>query len=584
MKKVLILSILLAIGFVYFQLKPNVKIIKAKIDGTVGVDCDFSGNRAIQDAIESINDASENNRYEILIYPGVYKATSIEDFDSEGSGGGYYSFIRGKDFVSIRGINRDSTIIKGELPDDLGHDFLYAAYQTLLWNADEANIEGLTITAKNLRYPIHIDGGQLGMANAHLRINNTKIIHFGNSNDAKNWPAPHPLGLGMSDGQILIVENSILQSPTRALAMHTNKDFKIKSQLVYKNCEFIAQGAEKDLATMESLGSKKQDDIYIVNCKWDEGYVILAHDWPYLSTGIENQSYKHCDLKIHGYGNNKFLWESNFRGYALKIVSKSNSGTVRFNIDSDAFQDVISNEQSKYKTILYNGEVSEKGYSFRDGKNEIKGYAIGHLDVGDEVTFDKKFIKSLGKRLGDCSKEIKILGVVIDGKPYNIVFDKNYVGEGLNNADKPSDISNIQVLEEINNVIGDVAEASLWAVGNDYYPEFSDCLDTVRASENILNGMIVFKEKSGKIRRATEDDKEIYGVALDDIIENGNGRVLFKGYLLADKNKRFRILTDVDSNIEKGESIGVSHTPGIASKNAIKKLFVAKDNNVINIK
>ncbi len=585
MKHTCILFILILINNINIAQPLFVKNeIIVKIDGKVGVDCDFSGNRGIQNAIESIKDASENNRYQILIYPGIYKANSTKDFNSEGSGVGNYAFIRGKDFVSIKGTRRDSVIISGELPDNLGKSFSYASYQTFFWNANEANIESVTITAKNLRYPVHIDGGQLGMKNAKTKISDAKIIHLGNSNDAQNWPAPHPIGLGMSDGQELIVENSILQSPTRALAMHTNRDFKKKSKLVFKNCVFIATGADKDLATLESLGSKKPDDILLINCKWKDGYVFLAHDWPYLSTGIENQNYNHCDLKVHGYGNSSFLWNPNFRGYALKVVSKSDDGSVRFDPNSSAFSAIISNEKSGEEITLYNGEVCKDGYSYRDGKKEIRSYAIGHLDIGDEVTFNKKFIKSLGKRLGDCSIEHKTLVVDINSKHYEIVFDKNYVGKGLNNDNIPASFSNVQIIDEIKSVIGDVAEVTLWAVGNDYYPELSDCIDTITASENILNGMVVYKEKSGTVRKATKYDKKIYGVALDDIIENSMGRILIRGYLSTDKNQRFKVLTDSNSKIEKGDGMGISETPGLASKSALNKIFFAKDDNIISIK
>ncbi len=265
MKKLFIFFAILLISHFVFAQTSLAKTLKVKINGIVGEDCDFSGNRAIQDAIESINDASADNRYEIIVYPGIYQATSTNHFNSRGSIGGDYAFIRGRDFVSIKGTNRDSVIITGELPDNLGENFSYGSYQTFFWNANEANIESITITAKNIRYPIHIDGSQLGMANAYTRINDTKIIHWGNSNNATNWPAPHPLGLGMSDGQTLVIENSVLQSPTNALAMHTNKDFENKSKLVYKNCEFIALGGEKKLATIESLGSKKPDEILLIN-------------------------------------------------------------------------------------------------------------------------------------------------------------------------------------------------------------------------------------------------------------------------------------------------------------------------------
>ena len=558
-----------------------------KRDGTQGIDCDFSGNRAIQDAIESIKDASANNRYEVIVYPGIYQATSTKDFNSEGSGEGNYAFIRGKDFVSIRGTNRDSVIIRGILPNNLGENFSYASYQTLFWNANKASIVNATITAQNLRYPIHLDGGQKGMANAYTKFSNVKIIHYGNTGDATNWKSDTPLGLGMSDGQVLVVENSSLYSNSRwALYMHTNKNFQKKSKLVFTNCKFIGEGKEGNnvLGCFQSLGSKRQDEIILQNCSWDKAYVIHVDDWPYLSTGVDEQSYNHCDLNVHGFGNSMFLWSSIFRGFALKIISKSDGGTVRFDSGCSAFPLIISEDKSIESQILFNNEVNKDGYSYRDGKKDIKSYAIGHLDVGEEKTYDNKYFKSLGKRLGDCSKKHKTLVVIIDGMRHEIVFDKNYAGKGLNNDNEPSAFSNAQIINEINSVIGDIAEVTLWAVGNDYYPEFSDCTDTVVAKENILNGMLVFKEKSGKIRKATKYDKKVYGVALDDIIENRMGRVLTRGYLLADKNQRFRILTDSNSKIEKGESIGISNIPGIASKSALNKLFVAKDNNIISIK
>ena len=58
MKKTIILFvILLSTNFVFAQPPDNTKTITVKINGTAGVDCDYAGNRAIQDAIESISDA-----------------------------------------------------------------------------------------------------------------------------------------------------------------------------------------------------------------------------------------------------------------------------------------------------------------------------------------------------------------------------------------------------------------------------------------------------------------------------------------------------------------------------------------------
>jgi len=564
------------------QSSGSIKIIKVKINGTPGIDCNFAGNRAIEDAIESINDASENKRYEILIYPGTYKALDTSEFNSAGSFPGNYAFIRGRDYISIKGTDKNKVIIEGELLDNLGKDFSYSSYSTLFWDADHANIEDLTIIAKNLRYPIHMDGSRLGMEYVHDKFKNLKLIHLGNSKDALNWKSYHPLGIGMSDGQVLEVDSSYFQSTTWPLYVHNNKNFTKRSKLIFKDCTFVGLGNKKLLAMFQNLGSQKSDEIIINNCNWSQGYIMQADDWPYLPTSLENQSYNHCNFKVKGFGNSPFLWESSFKGEALKITSKSTGGTVRFDPNCSAFPLIVKDNNYKIgKFIKYNGEISEKGYSYRDGFGNIKGYAIGHLDVGDEPTYDGTYIKSLGKRLGNCSGRPKILVVIVDGKKYKIIFDKNYAGAGLHNPWAQSDYTNNQIIDQMNNVLGSVADVSLYAVGNDYYPEFSDYLDTLQASENILKGMVVIKDPSGKIRIATKNDKKIFGVSLDDIIEDRMGRVLKKGYITVDQHQRFNVLLETNIPIKIGDRLGISHIPGMLSKSASLKFFTAISDNAL---
>lgn len=558
------------------------KILIVRINGTPGKDCDFAGNRAIEDAIESITNASEQNRYEILIYPGVYRALKTKDFNSFGSYPGNYSFIRGKDYVSIKGTDRDKVVIKGELPDDLGEKFSYASYSTIFWNVDHANIENLTVTGKNLRYPIHIDGGRMGMANAYTLFRNLKVIHFGNSGDALNWKSWHPVGLGMSNGQIVEIESSIFQSLTWPLYMHTNKNFTKKSILIIRNSQFVGIGNKKLLAEFQSLGSHKNDEIILRNDIWKKGYIIQANDWPYLPTSLDKQSYNHCDFKIKGSGNSPFLWESSFKGEALKITSKSVGGTVRFDTSSSAFPLILKDKDYRGgKFINYNGEINYEGYAYRDGSGNINGYAIGRLDVGEEPTYANTYIKSLGKRLGNCSAHPKTLVVIIDGNKYTIVFNKNYAGAGLNNPLKPAAYSDEQIINEIDKVIGFVADVSLYSVGNDYYPEFSDYLDTLEASEDIQRGIVVVKGREGKIRMATRNNKGIFGVALDDIIAGKMGRVLKKGYISTDQIQRFHVCVKTNLLIKKGKWLGIGRAPGILSKSISSKFFYAINDSVL---
>ena len=73
----------------------NPRVVTVSPDGS---GADYSN---LYYAITSITDASASNRYVVLVYPGIY--TGI-----------YNSVVEWKSYVSLRGVVRDSTIIKGK--------------------------------------------------------------------------------------------------------------------------------------------------------------------------------------------------------------------------------------------------------------------------------------------------------------------------------------------------------------------------------------------------------------------------------------------------------------------------------------
>jgi hypothetical protein len=567
------------------------KIVKK--NGTVGVDCDFNGNRGIQNAIESITDASAYKRYEIVVDKGSFEALAKSDVtagviapSAEQTGANMVAFVRGKSFVSLRGVDRDSVIIRLNMPPEVPTN-TYQYYQTMYWHSDQGTIENVTIIGKNARYPVHIDGGQLGCKNFYSAFKNCKFIHQGNPNNtgvAGEWNSGHGVGTGMSDGQVLEFLYCYFEAAFDLFYHHTNLNFAKGSKVVYRNCYGINIGTNKIAYNLQSLGSGKQDIVEFYNTKTSNAYIFSIDDNPYIPTALKDQNYNHNDFRIFGSGNDPFVCRTNFfGGHALKITSKNGgaSSIVRFDFNSSAFLLLVKDKDylsGSYTTDL--NEVNENGYAYKDGSGSVFGYAIGRLDIGSYPCGLQRnvYIKSLGKRLGDCSVVNKTLGIIIDGTTYNVVFNKNYNGT---DTATPSTYSNGQILAEINAVIGAVATASEYNIANDYFPEFSDVNQIFKSAEIIEKGMVVVAD-SGVIRKALSTDEKITGVALDDVIPNNYARVYIKGYVDGNTGFPFSIKQEAYVATLKGEKFGISATAGKISKTAIIKHLTCFENGILS--
>ncbi|MBC9928971.1 hypothetical protein [Chitinophaga qingshengii] len=548
-------------------------VVKVKRNGIPGKDCDFAGNRGIEDAIESIRDASATKPYVIEAGPGTYEALRPADFNSAGSGPGNYAFIRGKDYVSLRGTDREAVVIRGELPDKLGASFSYESYQTIYWHARSGSMEHITVTAKNIRYPVHIDGGATGMAGAYTYLGHVNLVHDGNTGDAARWRSWHPLGLGMSEGQVLEVVSSVFRSPSWPLYMHTNADFRRPCKFICRHSRFEGTGQGKLLACFQSLGSHRKDEIVLDSCTWNAGYVIQSDDVPYLSSRGTGRYYNHCDLKISGRGNSPLLWNPAFGGQVLKITAAS---TVQLDTLSSAYPLIM---KGSVPPASHGVEHFVGGYAYRKGQGEVKAYARGCVDIADTPDIQQGYGRALGNRLGDCSCNTKILGVIVDGTRYDIVFNKNYAGGKTG----PPAFSNEQVINEIRRVLGRSATVSLYTVGNDYYPDLSDCVSRETAGETIPKGAAVQKNSAERLIKAPAGAQSIYGVALDDMLPEEAGRVLIRGYLSTDPGQCFYVLLEKPAAVKKGSRLTVGAAAGYLAISSKDGLFPAIENNVVGI-
>jgi hypothetical protein len=507
----------------------------------------FKGKNAIQEAIDTIDDATEKNRYRIVAKQGLYKITQANEYVGNV---GYPAMVCPKDFVDIVGQGEDKTIIWAELPyNDAnigasidGNNYARDMYQTIYNFAGNVTIKDLTFVAKNLRYVNHQDDGR--GANKKRFYENVSFIFMGNKGYLK------PFGIGTFSGEETHVSGGKSVSDSGdPCAIHNNVSFKKPSRWSFKNHTFMSMGSTTAIE-MQNDGSLLQDTIELIGCNFaGMSYKINYVDvWLRGNLAPKYDSFNHAEWQISGFGNSPFLFENLVFGYCLRIQSNSTgiNSNVRFDKTSSAYSVLIENTQGNSdKSLYFQNREFVDGYIVQDGTVGLKGQAFGCKDISETAYAYNagNNYTSLGKRLGDCSTNNKVLRVTIDGVLKTITFNKNYTS-----------FTNTQILNEINTAISGAGVADAYIYGRDYFPEITDVLERVynlSGSAFIPKGTVLTKS-SGKVRPANDGDV-ISGVALENIpvlsidaegVLKGQGRMMKKGLISANPSKAFFVLAD----------------------------------------
>ena len=552
--------------------------------GTVGVDCDYTGRRGIQNCIDAITDATSNKQY-IIKASGIFEATQPSHFD-KGSGTSL-SFILLKPYVHLIGTSRDECIITGILPNNLGTSFLYSSYQTIHHNISNSRIENVSLVGENLRYPLHIDGGRLGCKDYVQTIKNCKIWHKGNTADALvQWSSATPFGVGTSDGQIITLEDCVIKGKTMAGYMHNNQTFSSPSIIRMVRSRILTTvGWYDQILRIQSLGSAVRDKYILENCNIDDGSIRYDNS-PWIPIELINQRADHAEIDVIMSDADPIVIDNSaMTGSGLRIKSKSTgaTSTVTFDQTSTAFALIIGNSNESTETVNRYNRTQIYGYQYKKGGQGLSGYAIGTLDIGQYLVglSSNKYIGALGKRLGDCSSVNKTLSVIIDGTTYNIVFNKNY--NGTSDTVAPT-YSNTQIISEIVAVIGTVAVVDEYVVGKDYYPQFNNVKNMSNSdTTEVLAGMGVVFISTKNFRKALNSDNRIDGICLDDGRVGDECRVITRGELYSFyTSQRFSVSEVSSATRIISTQLGISTTiPGKFDVAATPKLLIAKRDNVL---
>lgn len=555
----------------------DVEYVTITANSDLNADADFVGNNAIQEAFDSITDSGPRKIYTIEV-DGEFIAKNVDDYIVSSYSSRNKVFFEGKNYVNLKGRNRNTCIIRCELPDNIeeiqkiDNSFIkenYGYYQPVfwVWNGEISNI---TFIAKNIRYPLHIDSSPTSIQNnLELNVKNCKLIHEGKFGDAVGTAGGNTNGFAVSSGMILNLIDCIFLGRNQAPTIHDNINFEYPGTVNYINCVWMNSPDTSDFSLphigIECLQTNGISSIMNVrNCSIQEG-TGLKFATTSLDTIKGNADCFNFILNIDSAPLAQSNANTKCKSLFIKSKSSGESSQVRVDEKSSAFDAIWGySEESAYIKLNNNCRQQQYGYQYKDGGGGLNGIAIGRRNVTEELV-SGEYKYSLGKRLGDCSSSNKILTVYIDGSKFSIVFDKNY--DTTSSSEKPL-YTNDDILNEILDVIGEYADVGFFIPDNEWFPNYSKgvCIKKNNDDTCIKSGMGVVLDDNWGVKKAAQSNGRIDGIAIDDAAPGDSLRIITTGELSYD-NSRYSILKVESSpsseSITYGTSISISSTAGV---------------------
>lgn len=458
-------------------------------------------------ANDFISDASPLKRYEIIVNPGTYTEVNWVV----------------KSYVSIIGTDRDRCIIKGEL-SSASTDAQISASSTL-WLRGTAGLKNLTITARNMRYPVHSEDNGTNTDAVHT-VDNCWIEHFGNDDViayrvANSQPAGSPWGAifawgyGSASGVIEKFTDTTFVSVGTPFLVHNNAGFTKSNVNEFDRCRFIKSRprtagplqSNDAIISVQGLGSGVRDKFTVGRSEIAQSF-ISETDSPWIPTNSDGQYANHSDFDV-SISDTLLGFQTYNRGKALRINSAgATTSTVRLS--------------GTAVPILFGDPI------YFDGADILKGYAYGRLDISGilvGINANQTVANTIGRRLGDCTSTTKNLTITFQsGTSVTHTFNQNY-----------TNVVNADIITALNSTIGANGTAAEYLVSQgEVYPNFLDRQRTLRNTGTIsIIRWSAVKFVSGGVQvMATSDPASLFaGIAVDAIPVGKSGRILTEGLL-----------------------------------------------------
>ena len=251
---------------------------------------DFTTLRA---ALESITDASRTNKYKVILAPGTYELTD-EYSENEITASSFLGYwIPDYTMLCKEPLVDGDVVISCELSVAVSstvRDTETVGYYVSTINCrNTAWLEGITITAKNCRYPIHDDFATQDLERV---MRDCKIIMY--PKDAGASTLYHAYGGGCHGGGDYYYENcEFITFEGYAYLMHSNINFSKTSSLKFKNCIFATHSNFGNVfdVSIQSLGTEltQKCTAWFENCNFScRGLGVEGTAWDWEVSGVGN--------------------------------------------------------------------------------------------------------------------------------------------------------------------------------------------------------------------------------------------------------------------------------------------------------
>jgi hypothetical protein len=224
----------------------------------------------LQTVINSVTDATADDPVDLIISDGTYDVDNLVT----------------KDWVHLMANSPGRNVhIRCHRPDG---SQLCQYHETITYRSHTI-LQGLTITVKNGRYPVHNEfGGEAGRTFIREHIINCHIEHLGNWDvggipyadpwTGCGWGGFHAHGCGTNSGIHIEIDNSTLigLQGGAALYAHNNADFTAPSRIIARNC-ILGTDPLACSIQLESLGSGVHDTLELYDCT-APGYIYYTSD------------------------------------------------------------------------------------------------------------------------------------------------------------------------------------------------------------------------------------------------------------------------------------------------------------------
>lgn len=388
---------------------PTTTTVVVNINGTAGVDCDFTD---LREAINSITDNSYTNRYVITIMNGVY------DFSNDG-----YYHLPFKNYVDYVGQTKTGVrLIKR--PPSFHHKYAVFDIDGYGEKIQYASVRNLTCICYNGKGPIHVDstyndlssGGTIEVINCDLINENTPDIPHYNTG----------LACGLRDGQRVVAKyvnsNSSLWAHNVApLTSYSGCAFELYScrfpntmvgdVYCYGRDKFIMHNCKLNFIIFDQSDPFNQKRDYF-KYSWDidlqnneigyiigqlQGYPDQNNDfWTYVyggKFGIQDSTiHNYCknntvsnlnkclvtlDTNTYEMSVKEWTFGSKLYGIALDDIAPNDYGTIQY-------RGIFSLPGNASTPILFNDalELNSSGHVVKHTNGDIVGYALESLSSG----------------------------------------------------------------------------------------------------------------------------------------------------------------------------------------------------------